>query len=66
MINSETSIVELSIDKKDEGIINSSFNSIEDQIMKTDSTEFYIITPISGLDKKMEVFVMQIKNLKHK
>lgn len=65
LINPETSVVELSTDKKDEGTVNPNFNSIEDQIVKKGSTEFYIITPISGLNKKMGIFVMQLKNLTH-
>ena len=65
LINPETSVVELSTDKKDEGTTLTGFNAIEDQIIRKDSTEFYIITPISGLNKKMGIFVMQINYLKH-
>ncbi|PKL78493.1 MAG: hypothetical protein CVV25_11430 [Ignavibacteriae bacterium HGW-Ignavibacteriae-4] len=66
LINSETSIVELSTDKKDVGIEVTKYNSLQEQTIVTDSTEFQIVTPITGLNKKLGVFVMQVNSLKHK
>lgn len=66
LINPETSIIEISTDKKDEGTTISIYSSLEDQIVNTTSTNFQIITPITGLNKKMGIFVMYVNNLNHK
>ena len=65
LINSETSLVELSTDKKDIGTKVTKFNSVQEQTVVSDSTEFQIVTPITGLNKKLGVFVMLVNNLKH-
>lgn len=64
LINSETSIVELSTDKKDIGNKVTTFNSLQSQTVVSDSTEFQIVTPINGLNKKLGIFVMQVNKLK--
>lgn len=66
LINPETSTVELSTDKKDEGTKDISFNSIQEQTMVSDSSVIQIVTPISGLNKKIGIFVMQVNKLNHK
>lgn len=62
-INPVTSVVEISTDKKDEGKIITSYKNITEQIIKKDSTEFIIVTPITGLNKKIGIFVIHFKNL---
>ena len=62
LINPETFVIEISTDKKDEGETNMSYKFITEQVIKKDSTDFLIITPITGLNKKIGVFVMQFKN----
>ncbi|MDD4148907.1 MAG: hypothetical protein PHE33_02650 [Bacteroidales bacterium] len=62
LINPETFVIEISTDKKDEGETNMSYKFINEQVIKKDSTDFLIITPITGLNKKIGVFVMQFKN----
>lgn len=64
LINPETSIVELSTDKKDIGNNVTTFNSLQQQTVVSDSTEFEIVTPITGLNKKLGIFVMQVNKLK--
>lgn len=63
LINPETSIIELSTDKKDVDATNSSFNLIEDQLIKKEADKFVVVTPISGLNKKIGIFVMEFKRL---
>lgn len=63
-INSENSKIEISTDKKDEGTTNLNFIKINSQIVISDSLKFTIITPITGLNKKLGVFVISISNLK--
>ncbi|MDD2386692.1 MAG: hypothetical protein PHP52_07895 [Bacteroidales bacterium] len=62
-INPITSVVEISTDKKDEGKIITSYKNITEQIIKKDSTEFIIVTPITGLNRKIGIFVIHFKNL---
>lgn len=65
MINPETSIVEISTDKKDEGVKMPINTAIEDQVVNVNPTDFQIITPISGLNNQIGIFVMKIKKLNH-
>lgn len=64
LINPETSIVELSTDKKDIGNKVITFNAVQKQTIVTDSTDFQIVTPITGLNKKLGIFVMEVNKLK--
>jgi hypothetical protein len=64
LINPTTSVVDLSTDKKDEGTIAPNLNLTESQIIRDDASGFYIITPISGLNSKIGIFVMQVKKTK--
>ncbi|MDD2636538.1 MAG: hypothetical protein PHW82_13685 [Bacteroidales bacterium] len=66
LINPETFVVELSTDKKDEGKTNISYKFITEQVIKKDATDFLIITPITGLNKKIGIFVIQFQNLTNK
>lgn len=65
LINSESSVIELSTDKKDVGTKFSNYSSLQDLKVISDSTNINIVTPISGLNKKIGIFVMQVNNLKH-
>ncbi|MDD2345208.1 MAG: hypothetical protein PHY85_03590 [Bacteroidales bacterium] len=65
LINPETSIVEISTDKKDEGVKMPINTAIEDQVVNVNPTDFQIITPISGLNNQIGIFVMKIKKLNH-
>lgn len=64
-IDSKTSIVELSTDKKDEGTVVGKYNKEQVQTIVFDSTSFEIITPIAGLNDKLGVFVIKVDKLKH-
>lgn len=63
LINSETSIVELSTDKNDIGNKVNTFNSAQEQTIVSGFTDFQIVTPINGLNKKLGIFVMQVNKL---
>ncbi len=63
LINSETSIVELSTDKNDIGNKVNTFNSVQEQTIVSGFIDFQIITPINGLNKKLGIFVMQVNKL---
>ncbi|GFZ91452.1 hypothetical protein GCM10011531_23950 [Aquaticitalea lipolytica] len=61
-INSDNSTIELSTNKKEEGLIaTSDFFKTNDQLTKSDSTSFKIATPIMGLNKKLGVVVIEVK-----
>lgn len=62
-INAENSIIEISTDKKDEGTINSEYGKIDSQIISTDSIQYKIVTPITGLNKKIGFLIININNL---
>lgn len=65
LINSENSLIEISTDKKDEGISVPMLQAITEQSTVTDSTEFKIITPITGLNKQIGVFIVTMKPFKN-
>lgn len=65
-INSENNTIEVSTDKKDEGTADVKYTSIDKQLISQDSTSFELATPISGLNSKIGVFVMKVKNLNNK
>lgn len=64
LINPETGVIETSTDKNDIGTSNVLFSKFNDQVIKQDENSFQVITPISGLNKKIAVFVMVVPNLK--
>ncbi|MDO7170674.1 hypothetical protein [Mariniflexile sp. AS56] len=65
-IDSETNTITISTDKKDEGLVDSKFtNTINQEVIK-DSTYFQLVTPITGLNKRIGVFVMKVKKLDNK
>jgi hypothetical protein len=62
LINPENGFIEIATDKNLEGTTNSSYNNIDDQFVKKDSMNIKLVTPISGLNKKIAVLVMDVKN----
>ncbi len=62
-INAESNIIEISTDKKDEGIADVKYLSLTDQQISQDSTSFELATPIAGLNNQIGIFVMKVKKL---
>lgn len=62
LINPESSVIEISTDKKNEGSTNSAYNKIDAQFVKKDSANIKIVTPITGLNQKAGIFIMDLKN----
>lgn len=65
LINSEDGLIEISTDKKDEGIKTNKYANINNQVVESDSVQSTIITPITGLNNKIGIFTITIKNLKN-
>lgn len=60
-VNADNSTIELSTNKKEEGLIaTSSFYKTNNQLTESDSTSFKIATPIMGLNKKLGVVVIEV------
>lgn len=64
LIDPTTSEVILSTDKKDEGTTQAGLNMIDSQTVRKEASSLYIVTPISGLNKKIGIFVLQAKSKK--
>jgi hypothetical protein len=60
LINPDNSIVEIATDKKDEGIRNTDYGNIKEQVITSNATGFKIVTPITGLNKKIGIFVINV------
>ncbi|HEX2933812.1 MAG TPA: hypothetical protein VHO72_00520 [Bacteroidales bacterium] len=58
LINPESSIIEISTDKKDEGSQNADYNNIKNQEVIKEASELKIVTPISGMNKQIGVFIL--------
>lgn len=65
LINSEDSKIEISTDKKDEGVHNVNYININEQKIISGSPELKIVTPISGMNKQIGVFIMESKKLEN-
>lgn len=63
LINPESSIIEISTDKKDEGLQNADYNNIKDQETINETSELKIVTPISGMNKQIGVFILIANHL---
>ena len=61
LMNLEHNTIELSTDKKVEGTKNTTYTSLTHQLVKTDSTETLIATPITGLNSNLAVLVIKFK-----
>lgn len=58
-INAENSIIEISTNKKEEGVIlNSALAKTNVQLIQQDSLSFKIATPIMGLNKKLGTVII--------
>lgn len=62
-INAENNEIQISTDKKDEGIIDTKYSDLNKQIILQDSISIELATPINGLNTKMGVFVMNVHKL---
>ena len=62
-INSANSEIEISTDKKDEGAQNINYINLKEQEIKTDLSILKIVTPISGLNKQIGVFILEANKL---
>lgn len=60
-INSENSKIEISTDKKDEGTRNVDYSNLNDQKIIAGVPELTIVTPISGMNKQIGVFILEAK-----
>lgn len=62
-INVDSNIIEISTDKKDEGIEDVKYISLTEQQILQDSTSIELATPIAGLNNQIGVFVMKVKKV---
>ena len=60
-INSENAKIEISTDKKDEGTRNVDYINLNDQKIISGTPELKIVTPISGMNKQIGVFILEAK-----
>ena len=63
-INATTHEIQISTDKKDEGVVNPTYKDINEQTISQDSTSIELATPINGLNTKLGIFVMKVRSLK--
>jgi len=66
LINSESSVIEISTDKKDEGSRNVDYNNIKEQKTISGLSKMKVVTPISGLNKQIAVFIFEANKLETK
>ncbi len=64
LINPENSIIEIATDQKDVGVKNTDYANLKEQVITSDATEFKIVTPITGLNKKIGIFVIDVNKYK--
>jgi hypothetical protein len=62
LINPENSVIEISTDKKDEGLRNADYINIKGQETISGLPELKIVTPITGMNKQIGVFILEAKN----
>ena len=63
-INPDNGIIEISTDKKDEGTKTNQYLNINEQLVESDSLQSNFITPITGLNHKIGILSISMKNLK--
>ena len=63
LINTENSVIEISTDKKDEGTKNVDYINIKGQDAISGLPELKIVTPISGLNKQIGVFILEANKI---
>jgi len=59
LINTEDSVIIISTDKKDVGTQNIDYNNIKSQETNIGFSELKIVTPISGINIQMGVFILE-------
>ncbi len=65
LINSENSVVEISTDKKYEGLRDTTYINITGQETIPDLPELKIVTPISGMNKQIGVFILEATKIEN-
>jgi hypothetical protein len=65
LINTENSVIEISTDKKDEGTKNVDYINIKGQETIPGIPELKIVTPISGMNKQIGVFILEANKIKN-
>lgn len=63
LINTENSVIEISTDEKDVGTQNIDYINIKSQKTIIETSELKIVTPISGMNKQIGVFILEANNL---
>jgi len=66
LINSENSVIEISTNKKDEGLRNIDYINIKGQETISGLPELKIVTPISDMNKQIGVFILEANKLENK
>jgi len=66
LINSASSVIEISTDKKDEGVRNVDYNNIKRQEIISGLPKLKIVTPISGMNNQIAVFILEANKLQTK
>jgi len=62
LVNATNSVIEISTDKKDEGSQNADYYSIKGQETIMEASALKIVTPISGVNGQMGVFILSVNN----
>jgi hypothetical protein len=63
LINPDNSVIEISTDKKDVGTLNTDYTNIKNQETILVLSELKIVTPISGMNKQIGVFILEANKL---
>jgi hypothetical protein len=66
LINTENSVIEISTDEKDVGTNTADYVNIKGQETILETSELKIVTPISGMNKQIGVFILVANNLNNK
>lgn len=64
LINTENSTIEISTDKKDVGLPNTDYIDIKKQETISGFSEMRIITPISGMNNQIGIFILDANKIK--
>jgi hypothetical protein len=64
LITTENSTIEISTDKKDVGTQNVDYINIKSQETNIETLKLRIVTPISGMNKQIGVFILEANNSK--
>lgn len=64
LINPAKSVIEISTNKKDEGLRNVDYVNIKGQETISGLSDLKIVTPISGLNNQIGVFILEVNKFK--